>query len=137
MNEVPVTGALAEYRGSRYRILFGTSEWLAIQVDSDVTIPDSIARGERRLEPEGTEQWAKVPISAVDGVVEVRVKGLVRGQRVSLQSQLSDGRVRVGFVGDPAAAEKIGLEGDQHMGWVGLFEPHEIDDIQIEEHRRA
>lgn len=137
MNEVPVTGAQAEYRGSRYRILFGNSEWFALRVDEGVEVPDAIARGERPLEPAGTEQWAKVPVGAIDGVIEVRVKGLVRGKSVSLQRQLSDGRVRVWFVGSPAVAEELGLEGDQYMGWVGWFEPGEIEDIQIEETRRA
>lgn len=135
--EVPVSTTLAEYRGSRYGILFGNSEWCAIRVDSDVTIPDAIARGERRWEPAGTGQWAKVPVSAIDGVVEVRVKGYVRGQKVSLESQLSDGRVRVGFVGSPAAAEELGLDGDQHMGWTGVFDPEELTDITVEETRRA
>lgn len=137
MTEMPVSRALAEYRGSRYRLLFGNSEWYAIRVDSDVKIPDAIARGERRWEPAGTEQWAKVPVSAIDGVVEVRVKGYVRGQKVSLESQLSDGRVRVGFVGSPAAAEELGLDGDQHMGWTGVFDPEELTDITVEETRRA
>ena len=48
---MPVTGAVAEYRGSRYRVLFGNSEWYALRVDRDVEIPDAIARGERRLPP--------------------------------------------------------------------------------------
>lgn len=137
MNELPLTGVLAEYRGSRYRLLFGNSDWYAIRVDSDVTIPDAIARGERRLEPAGTEQWARVPVSAIDGVIEVRVNGYVRGQKVSLENQLSDGRVRVGFVGSPAAAEELGPDGDQHMGWTGVFEPDELADITVEETRRA
>lgn len=137
MIELPVSTALAEYRGSRYRLLFGNSEWFAIRVDSDVAIPDAIARGERRLEPAGAEQWAKVPVGAIDGVVEVRVKGYVRGQRVSLERRLSDGRVRVGFVGSPAVAEELGLDGDQHMGWTGVFDPEEFSDITVEETRRA
>lgn len=134
---MPVTGAVAEYRGSRYRVLFGNSEWYALRVDRDVEIPDAIARGERRLPPAGTEPWAKVPISAIDGVVDIRVKGFVRGEKVSLQSQLSDGRIQVGFVGSPAVAEKLGLEGDQHMGWIGFFDPDEFSDIQVEETRRG
>ncbi|MBU9767042.1 hypothetical protein FR943_24800 [Mycobacterium sp. TNTM28] len=136
MDEVPVAGAQAEYRGSRYRILFGNSEWFALRVDDDVVIPDAFARGERKLAPTGTEQWAKVPVSVVDGVIDVRVKGTVRGQTVSLQRQLPDGRVRVWFVGSPAAAEELGLEGDQYMGWTGNFEPGEFSDIQVEETQR-
>lgn len=137
MNELPVTGAVAEYRGARYRILFGNSDWFALRADVDVLIPDAFDRGERRLAPAGTESWAKVPVSVIDGIVDVRVKGTVRGETVSLQRQLPDGRVRVGFVGSPAAAQKLELEGDQHMGWTGLFEPEEFSDITVEETRRA
>ena len=137
MNEVPVPGVMAEYRGSRYRILFRKPGWVALRVDQNVDIPDAIARGERRWEPSGVEQWAKVPTSTVDGEIEVRVRGSVRGQAVSVQGQLSDGRVRVSFVGSPAAAEELGLEGDQHMGWIGLFQPCDIHDVQVEEKRRA
>jgi hypothetical protein len=137
VKEMPVTGAVAEYRGSRHRLLFGNSDWYAIRVDSDVAIPDAIARGERRWEPSGTEQWAKVPVSAIDGVIDVRVRGRVRGQKVVLESRLSDGRVRVGFVGSAAAAEELGLDGDQHMGWTGVFDPRELTDITVEETRRA
>lgn len=137
LKQMPVSRAEAEYMCKRYRILFGNSAWFAIRVDSDVAIPDAIARGERRSEPAGTEQWAKVPVSAIDGVIEIRAKGYVRGQKVSLESQLSDGRVRVGFVGSPAAAEELGLDGDQHMGWTGVFDPGELTDITVEETHRA
>lgn len=137
MTPLPMTGAVAEYRGIRYRILFANSDWLALRVNSDAVVPDAIARGERRLDPAGVEQWAKVPVDAIDAVIDVRVSGLVGGQRISLQEQMSDGRVRVGFVGSPVAAKALGLEGDQHMGWVGLFEPDEISHIEVTETRRG
>lgn len=137
MIELPVTGAVAEYRGARYRIVFGTAEWVALRADRDAVIPDAFARGERQLAQNGIEQWAKVPMAVIDGVIDVRVKGTVQGEVVSLQRQLPDGRVRVWFVGSPGAAEDLGLEGDQYMGWVGWFEPDEIEDIQIEETRRV
>lgn len=137
MNELPVTGAVAEYRGARYRIVFGTAEWVALQADRDAVIPDAFARGERQLAPTGTEQWAKVPMAVVDGVIDVRVKGTVQGEAVSLQRQLPDGRVRVGFVGSPSAARKLGLEGDQYQGWTGLFNSDDFSDIQVKESRRA
>ena len=137
MADMPVTGAVAEYRGRRYRILFGSADWIALHVDSDAEVPDAFDRGARKLAPDGTEPWAKVPFSVIDGIIDVRVKGTIDGEVVSVQRQLSDGRVRVGFVGSPVAAKRLGLEGDQHMGWTGLFDPGDIDDIHVEETRRA
>lgn len=134
---MPVTRAEAEYMGTRYRILFGNSDSLALGAEVDAEMPDAFARGERALAPAGSEPWAKVPVSVIDGVIDVRVWGTVRGENVSLERQLSDGRVQVGFVGAPAAAQKLGLDGDQHMGWTGLFEPEEFSNIRTEESRRA
>lgn len=137
MKQLPMTRTEAEYRGARYRILFGNSDWFALGADTDVVLPHAFARGERALAPAGSESWAKVPASVIDGVIDVRVRGTVRGESVSLERQLSDGRVQVGFVGAPAAAEKLGLDGDQHMGWTGVFDPEELTDITVEETRRA
>jgi hypothetical protein len=50
---------------------------------------------------------------------------------------LPDGRVLVGFVGPPAVAKELGLEGDQYMGWTGLIDPAELKDVHVEETRRA
>lgn len=33
VNELPTTGAVAEYRGARYRIVFGSSGWFALGSD--------------------------------------------------------------------------------------------------------
>lgn len=82
------------------------------------------------------EPWAKVPRSAIDGIVSVAVTGTLAGQTVSLSGRHPDGRVLVWFVGDPAAARKIGLEGDQHMGWYGIVNPDILSDIHVEETRR-
>ena len=83
-----MAGAVAEYRGARYRILFGTSDWFALSADTDVELPDAFARGERALAPAGSEPWAKVPFSVIDGVIDVRVTGTVRGESVSLERQM-------------------------------------------------
>jgi hypothetical protein len=50
---------------------------------------------------------------------------------------LPDGRINVEFVGPPAVARELGLDGDQYMGWTGLFNPEEFEDIRVEETRRA
>jgi hypothetical protein len=39
--------------------------------------------------------------------------------------------------GPPAVARELGLDGDQYMGWPGLFAPKELKDIRVEETRRA
>lgn len=126
--DMPVTGADGIYRGQRYRMLFGNNDWVALRADSDAEMPDAFAR---------TERFAKVPAAVVDGVIEVWVRGTVRGETVSLQRQLPDGRVSVGFVGSPDAAAELGLDGDQHMGWTGVFAPEEIGFIHVLETRRA
>lgn len=38
MTPLPMTGAVAECRGIRYRILFANSDWLALRVNSDACI---------------------------------------------------------------------------------------------------
>ena len=137
MREIPVTGALAEYRGKRFKILFGGNDWVALHAEPGVDVPDAFARGERRVVPAGTEPWAKVPMSVLDGVIDVRVRGALAGHTVSLQQRLPDGRIRVEFVGPPGVARALGLDGDQYMGWTGLVNPDDLTDIRVEESRRA
>lgn len=137
MDETPVTGALAEYRGKRFRILFGSGEWVALHVESGVDIPDGFARGESPAGLGHHEPWVKVPRSALDGVVQVRVSGTLGGHTVSLRRRLPDGRIGVEFVGPPAIARELGLDGDQYMGWTGLVDPDELKNIQVEEARGA
>lgn len=137
MAEVPVQRSIAEYRGQRFEISFSADDWMALRVGPDVDIPDAFARGESRSEPGYYEPWAKVPRSAVDGVIYYSATGSLGGHTVSLQSRLRDGRVRVSFIGDPAVARLLGLYGDQYMGWIGLVDPDELTDIQVQERRLA
>jgi hypothetical protein len=135
--EIPVTGAVAEYRGRRFPILFSSDDWVALMADPDAELPDAFARGESSVGPDHIESWAKVPRAALDGVVQVRVSGTLGGHTVSLRQRLPDGRIGVEFVGPPAVAREIGLAGDQYMGWTGLVAPDELKDIHIEETRRV
>jgi hypothetical protein len=137
MVELPVTGALAVYRGKRYRILFGGDDWVALPAEPGVEMPDAFAHGESRVGPGPNQPWAKVPMSALDGVIDVIVTGTLTGHTVSLRRQLPDGRMVVEFVGPPAAAREMGFEGDQYMGWTGLVDSEELKDIRVEETRRA
>ncbi len=130
-----MTGAFAEYCGQRIPIMFGADDWVALAVQPDVEIPDAFARGTSRRFGR-YEPWAKVPRAAIDGVVSVTATGTLAGHTVSLNGRHPDGRVLVWFVGDPAAARKIGLEGDQHMGWSGIVNPDDLTDIHVEETRR-
>lgn len=137
MVQVPVTGAVAEYAGKRFRMLFGGDDWVALQADASDDVPDAFARGESPVGSGHNEPWVKIPMTALDAVIDVVVSATLGGQPVSLQRQLPDGRVAVEFVGSPAVAEKLGLDGDQYMGWTGLFAPEELNDIRVEETRRA
>lgn len=136
MAEIPVSGAVAEYHGQRIPIMFSSGDWIALAVPFDIEIPDAFARGTSRRFGHYVP-WAKVPRSAVDGVVSIEVTGTLAGQSVSLSGRLPDGRIVVWFIGSPAVAREIGLEGDQHMGWSGMVDPDDLRDIRVEETRRS
>ena len=131
--EIPVSGAMAQYRGRQLPIAFSSNDWVALQTGAEVEIPDAIAYGERR----SGQSWAKVPRAVLDGIVQLRVTGKIAGATVSLQRRMPDGRISVSFIGSPAVARQIGLQGDQHMGWSGLFDPVDFEDIEVTETRRV
>ncbi len=137
MAEIPVSAVEAEYRGKRLPIVFSGKDWVALQAGADVEVPDAIAYGEAPVGDGHYESWAKVPWSAVSAVIDVDVTGVLSGHRVSLRGRMPDGRIRVWFIGSPAIARQIGMEGDQYMGWSGLFEPEVFEDIEVRETRRA
>jgi len=137
MTDIPVTGAVAEYRGQRFRILFSGTDWVALNVEPDVELPDAFARGEAPAEPGHYDPWAKVRRSALDGVIQVSASATIAGHTVSLRRRLRDGRIGVEFVGPPQVAREIGMDGDQHTGWTGLVDPERLQDIRVEETRRA
>lgn len=136
MKRVPVSGMDAVYCGKRYRIAFGDEASVALFIDPDADVPDACQRGV--MEHRGLSQhrtWAKVPVGAIDGKVAIRVTGILSGHKVTIQRQLPDGPVRVEFIGSPTVATELGMEGDQHMGWTGLFDPEDFEDIHVEETR--
>lgn len=137
MDEVPVTRALAEYRGKRLQIVFGGDDWVALRASPGAEVPDGFDSGESPVGLGRFEPWVKVPRSAIEGVIHIRVSGTIAGHTVSLQRRLPDGRIRVEFVGPPTVAKEIGLYGDQYMGWTGLFNPEEFEDIRVEQTRLA
>lgn len=137
MDEMPVTEPVAEYRGHQIRIVFGGDDWVALSPRSGVEIPDAFESGEMPIGQGHFEPWVKVPRSTLDGIVSRRVRGIIAGQQVTLRARMPDGRIRVSFIGSPKAAEKIGLDGDQYMGWTGVFAPEEFEGIEVEETRRA
>lgn len=77
MTQMPATGAVADYRAARYRILFRNSDGFPLRADLDEVIPDAFDRGERQLAATGTEPWAKVQVYVIVGIVEVRVTGAI------------------------------------------------------------
>lgn len=133
MTELPVSGAIAEYRGHRLPIQFGGDDWVAVRPISGVEIPDALAEGESTVGPGQYEPWVKIPRSALEGTIGVTVTGALAGHTVSLRRRLPDGRILVEFVGPPAVAKELGLEGDQYMGWAGLVNADELKDIHVEE----
>jgi hypothetical protein len=137
MNEMLVTGAYAKYRGERFLVLSGGKDWVALRADPDVEFPDAIDRGHYRLAPGQVDPWVKVPLATTDGLVDVDVTATLSGHRVSVQGRLTDGRMRVWFVGSPNVADDLGLDGDQYMGWTGIVPADDLTDIRVEETPRA
>lgn len=137
MIDVPISTAIAEYRGRRLRIVFSGDDWVALHAEPGIDIPDGFASGDAPMGRGYCESWVKVPRSALDGVVYVRVSGSLSGHTVALQARYPDGLIGVEFVGPPAVARELGLDGDQYMGWTGLVSPDRLADIQVEETRRA
>ena len=132
-----VSGPYAEYCGKRFLILFSGDDWVALRTGPDMEVPNALERGESRPGTLYAATWAKVATSALDGIVDVEVTGTLAEHRVSLRNLLSDGRIRVWFIGDPAVAEVLGLTGDRHDGWTGFFSQTDFHDIQVEETRRG
>lgn len=137
MHKIPVSGAYAEYHGKRFLILFAGPDWAALRDDSSADIPDGFDRGKSQSTHGRDESWVKVPLAALGAVIDVDVSGTVAGHTVSLRQHTANGQIRVWFVGPPDVAEELGLDGDQYMGWTGLFKPEDFDDIHVEETRRA
>ncbi|MEZ0341539.1 hypothetical protein ACAG25_16325 [Mycobacterium sp. pV006] len=133
MTEMPITGAIAEYRGKRYPIAFSSDEWVALRAEPTDDIPDSFASGDSPSGFGHRRPWVKVPRSTIDGIICVRARARLRGHTVSLEQQLPDGRVVVEFIGPPSVARELGMKGDQYMGWSGIFAPEELEDIRVEE----
>lgn len=134
--KVPLSGADAVYRGTRYRILFSSHDWVALRVDPETEIPDALERGASgRREIRTYETWTKVPRSALEEIIRVRVTGVIAGQPVWIRSQNHDGRIGVEFIGRPELARQLGMKEDQYMGWTGLFAPEDFENIHVEETR--
>lgn len=135
-SDMPVTGAIAKYRGAWYRVAFSTYDWVALRTKPDDEIPDGIESGESPMGFGYRRPWVKVPTSGLDEIVHLNVSGTLKGHRVSLRHEYHDGRIGVEFIGSPSVARELGLEGDQYLGWTGVVTPEDLQDIRVEETRR-
>lgn len=133
---IAISEAIAEYRGQRIPIVFSGTEWVALRGHPG-SIPDGFESGTSPVGQGHSEPWVKVPRTCLDDIVLVRVTGTIRGHEVAVSQRMPDGRVRVTFIGPPAVARELGLNGDQYMGWDGLFHPEDFEKIEVEETRRA
>ncbi|MBI5339049.1 MAG: hypothetical protein HZB45_15320 [Mycolicibacterium rufum] len=128
---------MATYRGRQLPIAFSGDDWVALRASPGQDIPEGFEFGESSVGQGRREPWVKVPRSSLDEIVHRRVTGTIAGHQVTLRQRMPDGRIRVTFLGSPAVAQAIGLDGDQYMGWTGLFAPEDFDSIEVEETRRA
>lgn len=117
--------------------MFSGDDWVALHTEPSPEVPDGFASGEAPMGRGYYESWVKVPRSSLDGLVRVRVSGKLAGHTVSLRSQFPDGQIGIEFVGPPAVARALGLDGDQYMGWTGLVSPDKLTGIEVEEIWRA
>jgi hypothetical protein len=79
MAEIPMTCAVAEYRGKRLQIVFGGDDWVALRSAPGTGVPDGFESGESSVGLGQYEPWVKVPRSVLDGVIDVRVSGTIAG----------------------------------------------------------
>lgn len=134
MTDIPVTGAIADYRGRHLRIVFSGEDWVALRAAPGPGVPDGFESGESPVGQGHTAPWVKVPRSALNGIVRLRVTAKIAGHEVTLRREMPDGRIQVSFLGSSAVAQEIGLEGNQYEGWSGLYPPEALQDIEIEEY---
>lgn len=73
-----MTVAVAEYRGGDPASFSENSDWFALGGAADVA-PDAFAPWRGANGACGIELWAEVPVSMIDGVIDVRVRGTVGG----------------------------------------------------------
>lgn len=74
-----------------------------------------------------------MPRSSIEKMLYRKVTGFLSGHAVSLVSRFHDGQIGVTYIGPPAVADELGLDGDQYMGWTGHYKPEDFDSIEIEE----
>ncbi|KKF01497.1 hypothetical protein [Mycolicibacterium obuense] len=131
--DVPVSGGIATYRGKQYPIAFTGDNWIALRAEGGPEFPDAIEVGESRFEPGHYRPWVKVPRASIEKMLYRKVTGFLSGHAVSLVSRFHDGQIGVSFIGSPAVADELGLDGDQYMGWTGHYKPEDFDSIAEEE----
>lgn len=134
--DFPVSAAYAQYRGQRLRVLFGGDDWVAVSSGHVSDMPDALDESTTSTRGE-TEPVVKLPLSALDAIVDVRVYATLRGHTVLVSGRTAQGRVQVWLLGGPDAAREAGLSGSQHDGWSGFVQPEELTDIRFEESRRS
>lgn len=85
MEKTPVSAALAEHRGKQYPIVLSNTDWVALGIDRDDEIPDAYAFGDYPSGFRHRQKWAKVPRMSLDGMIHRRVRGMIRGHRLTMQ----------------------------------------------------
>lgn len=120
----------SEYRGRRYREAFWGDAWLAVERDpgsGPAEFPDAIELGS---DTEGA--WAKLPKQKLTRRWREVVHARWHGTEVEVRRVLPDGRVVLGYSGDPAVAAQLGMEGDQYNWWTAIAPPEEVEITRIE-----
>ena len=123
------SGSYAEYRGRTYTVVASGTDWVGLHCHPDAgrdEFPDAVEFREGR-----TGSWVRLPKATLTRIWEQRVQGLWRGSEVTVWDPLPDGHV-VLRSGDPAVAERLGMEGDQYMLWATLAPANEVEVTSVE-----
>lgn len=131
---IRVSGNYATYRGQLEREVFAGNDWVAIPTRgrSRSEFPEALELGDS-----GNEEWVKLPKRALESRHTAHVTGRWQDVDVYVSSEVPGERVLISFVGPPAVATRLGMEGDQYMGWTKVVPASEVEivDVQIKEFR--
>ncbi|MFE6508632.1 hypothetical protein ACFVDI_16265 [Nocardioides sp. NPDC057767] len=120
------SGIYFSYRGHDYQQSFSGDAWIGLDVAAPdpSEFPDAIEFGMT-----DEQHWVKLPREVVEDRRKETVQAKWRDAVVIVDSQVSDTEVLLAYVGPPAKAKELGMDGDQYMGWTVVAPIAELEDV--------
>lgn len=124
-----VSGIYFDYRGKTFRQIVRGDNWVTAQIGDapEGDFPDAIEFGVNRQ-----HRWVQLPSAAISNRRKETVHATWRGAPVTVDSQISDSEVLLGYVGPPQIAKDLGMDGDQYMGWTVIAPTDELVDVSVD-----